>query len=98
MKTRSAREVARRWASKVSLVPERLALLEALWETKFSRLSRLWELRAVKGATLYVRPRSPAAAQELKLREREILEGLNAHFTGNWLRVVRAVRHGEEIQ
>ncbi|HAH06032.1 MAG TPA: hypothetical protein DCM05_05795 [Elusimicrobia bacterium] len=71
---------------------DRLMILNQVWEKEVGALARHWALSAVKGGTVFVRPSSPAAAQELQLRGRELVRGLNKHFDKAWIREIRTSR------
>lgn len=71
---------------------DRLMILNQVWEREAGALARHWALSAVKGGTVFVRAASPAAAQELQLRGRELVRGLNKHFDRAWIREVRTSR------
>ena len=82
-----ASEVMRSWRFRV--MPDRLAILNTVWEKEMGHLSRHWKLRGVKGGSLYVFPRSPAAAMELRMREGVVIRGLNKYFRTPWIKEIK---------
>jgi uncharacterized membrane protein len=71
-------------------------ILNQVWEKEIGSLAKHWSLSAVKGRVVYVRASSPAAAQELQMRGREVVRGLNRHFDKAWIREIRAARERDE--
>ncbi|OGR95610.1 MAG: hypothetical protein A2V88_14150 [Elusimicrobia bacterium RBG_16_66_12] len=87
-----------RWANAGDLVaafqrraspPDRLAILSSVWEKECGAFARHWELVGVKKGTLYVRPKSSAAAQELHMRSEGLVKSLNKYFSRPWILAVR---------
>ncbi|MBI5242046.1 MAG: DUF721 domain-containing protein [Elusimicrobia bacterium] len=87
----SAGDALRRWAAGARVDTHRLMILNQVWEKEVGHLARHWALNGVKCGVLYVRTLSPAAAQELQLRSRDILRGLNKHFGRAWIREIRTL-------
>jgi len=87
----SAGEAVKRWSWGARVKTDRLMILNQVWEKEVGHLSRHWVLNGVRGGVLYVKTRSPAASQELQLRSRDILRGLNKHFDRAWIRELRAL-------
>ncbi|MHB2025560.1 MAG: DUF721 domain-containing protein [Elusimicrobiota bacterium] len=71
---------------------DKISILNAVWDREMGHLSRHWILSGLRGATLYIRPVSAAAAQELQLRGPEIVRRLNKYFNRPWIKTVRAAR------
>lgn len=69
--------------------PDRLAILSSVWEKECGAFARHWELVGVKKGTLYVRPKSSAAAQELHMRSEGLIKSLNKYFGRPWILMVR---------
>jgi hypothetical protein len=69
--------------------PDRLSILSAVWEKELGHMAAQWALVGVKKGVLFVRPRSSAAAQELKLRESSILRSLNKYFSKGWIKSIK---------
>ena len=68
---------------------DRMAILAAIWQKELGHLCGQWELVGLKQGTLYVRPRSAAAAQELQLRAAGIVRGLNKYFARPWIKSIK---------
>ena len=66
-----------------------MALLNAVWEKECGAYAKHWSLVAVKKGTLYVRPKSAAAAQELQMRSGVLLKSLNKYFSRPWILSVK---------
>ena len=89
-----------RWATGQDLVQsfqyrsgmsgDRMAILAAIWQKELGHLSGHWELVGLKQGTLYVKPRSAAAAQELHLRGAGIVRSLNKYFNRAWIKGIKA--------
>ena len=71
------------------VMPERLAILDAVWEKEAGALNRHCSLLGVDGCYLVVRPRSAAAASEITLRGPLIVKGLNKYFKRPWIKAIR---------
>ena len=84
----------RQWSSQKGLEPERMHVLNEVWEREAGHLARHWTLDGVRSGILYVKAASPAAAQELQLRSGALLRSINKHFRRKWLRGIRTVRLG----
>lgn len=69
--------------------PDRLAILNSVWEKECGYFARHWELIGVKKGVLYVRPKSSAAAQELHMRSEGLVKSLNKYFSRPWITMVR---------
>ncbi len=93
----------RRWSTSGDLINsfsyragtinDKLALLNAVWDKECGAYSRHWALVAVKKGTLFVRPKSAAAAQELQMRSGELLRSLNKYFSRPWIVAVKTTYH-----
>ena len=90
-----------RWASGADLArsfgyrtgvgqgPTRMALLSSAWEKEVGHFRSQWKLEGVRKGILYVQAKSPAGAQELAMRSREIVRTLNKYFDRPWLKGIR---------
>ena len=74
---------------RTGLSGDRLAIVSALWQKELGHLSGHWELVGFKQGTLYVKPRSAAAAQELQLRGAGIARNLNKYFNRPWIKAIK---------
>ena len=70
-------------------VNDKLTLLNAVWEKECGAFSKYWAVVAVKKGTLYVRPKSAAAAQELQMRSGGLMKALNKYFSRPWIVAVK---------
>lgn len=93
------KEKTGRWATSSDLVKsfsyragtvnDKLALLNAVWDKECGAYAKHWALVAVKKGTLFVRPKSSAAAQELQMRSVGLLRSLNKYFSRPWILAVK---------
>ena len=88
----NAADVLRIWKRKSGLDGDRILVLNQVWEKEAGHLSRHWTLVGVKRGILYVTTRSPAAAQELQMRGRELVRSLNKYFKKDWIKEIRTSR------
>jgi len=88
----SAKDVVRSFGFKSGAQPDRLVILDAVWEREAGHFSKHWKLSAVKRGVLYVTTSSPAAAQELQLRAPAVLRGLNKYFKSAWIKAIKPAR------
>ena len=68
---------------------DRMAILGAVWQKELGYLSGHWELVGLKQGTIYVKPRSAAAAQELQLRAAGMVRALNKYFARAWIKSIK---------
>ena len=68
---------------------DRLAILGSVWDKECGAFAKHWALVAVKKGTLFVRPKSAAAAQELQMRSGGLLKYLNKYFSRPWIVAVK---------
>ena len=85
----SAGDLVRSFTYRTGAAVERLAILNAVWEKECGAYARHWQLVAVKKGTLFVRPRSAAAAQELQLRAGGLIRALNKYFSRPWVTALK---------
>ena len=69
--------------------PDRLAILNSVWEKECGSFAQHWDLIGVKKGVLYVRPKSAAAAQDLHMRSEGLVKSLNKYFSRPWIITVR---------
>ncbi|MBI3551127.1 MAG: DUF721 domain-containing protein [Elusimicrobia bacterium] len=86
----SAGELISAFKARAGMQPDKIAILNAVWERELGHFSRQWSLIGVRRGVLFVRPRSAAAAQELHLRSVGIVRSLNKHFQRPWIKAVKA--------
>lgn len=87
-----AGDILRGWKKKAGMEEDRMLILHQVWEREVGGFARQWSLSGVKGGTLYVKPRSPAAAQELQLRGGQLVKSLNKYFKRAWIRAIRVTQ------
>ncbi|MBI4056858.1 MAG: DUF721 domain-containing protein [Elusimicrobia bacterium] len=85
----SGATLAKSWRVRNTLQPDRMAILNAVWEKELGALAHYWTLDGVRAGYLYVQPRSSAAIQELQLREAGITRGLNKYFKTPWIKGIK---------
>ena len=88
----AAKDVVRSFGFKTGVQPDRLAILDTVWEREVGHFSKHWKLAAVKKGVLYVAASSPAAAQELQLRGPSLLKALNKYFKNAWIKAIKPAR------
>ncbi|MBI4050889.1 MAG: DUF721 domain-containing protein [Elusimicrobia bacterium] len=84
-----ASELAKSWKARHSIRPDRVAILNAVWEKELGSLARYWILDGVQAGFLYVKPKSSSAIQELQLRAIEITKKLNKYFKSSWIKGIK---------
>lgn len=82
-------ELVRSWGRRAGMAADRLAILGAVWDREFGHMERQWRLLGVRRGVLYVLPRSPSAAMELRMRGDGIIRTLNKHFRTAWIKGVK---------
>jgi hypothetical protein len=82
-------DLIRSFSYRAGTVNDKLALLNAVWDKECGAYSKHWALVAVKKGTLFVRPKSAAAAQELQMRSGVLLKALNKYFSRPWIIAVK---------
>lgn len=85
----TARDLIQSFSYRAGTVNDKLALLNAVWDKECGAYAKHWTLVAVKKGTLFVRPKSSAAAQELHLRAGELIRSLNKYFSRPWIAAVK---------
>ena len=70
---------------------DRAAILNAAWDREIGTWSRHWELVGLKKGVLFVKPGSAPAAQELHMREAELVESLNRYFAKPWIKRIKTI-------
>jgi hypothetical protein len=85
----SANTVLGSWKMRTGLEMERMLILNEAWEREVGNFSQQWVLDGVRRGVVYVRVKTPAAAQELQMRGRQIVRGLNKYFKRSWIRAIR---------
>ena len=88
----SAKDVVRSFGYKTGAQPDRLAILDTVWEREVGHFSKYWKLNAVKKGILFVTTSSPVAAQELQLRAPSLLRELNKYFKSAWIKAIKPAR------
>jgi hypothetical protein len=82
-------DLVKSFAYRAGTVNDKLALLNAVWDKECGAYAKYWALVAVKKGTLFVRPKSAAAAQELQMRSGGLLKSLNKYFSRPWIVAVK---------
>jgi hypothetical protein len=84
-----ANEVCSSWRFIGGIDPDRLAVLDAVWEKEMGRLGDHCELLGVDRNFILVKPRSAAAASELALRSSVLVKSLNKYFKRPWIKAIK---------
>lgn len=74
---------------RAGMQPDKISILNAVWEKELGHFAKHWALMGVKQGTLYVKPRSAAAAQELQMSAAAIVRRLNKYFSRSWIKAVK---------
>ena len=82
-------DLIRSFSYRAGTVNDKLALLSAVWDKECGAYAKHWSLVAVKKGSLFVRPKSAAAAQELQLRSGVLIRALNKYFSKPWITAVK---------
>jgi len=77
------------WKTLGGIVPERLVILDAVWKKEFGRLADHCELMGVNRGYLVVRTDSSVVYNELLMRSRQIMRGLNKYFSIAWIKGIK---------
>ncbi len=85
----TAKDLISSFKYRAGIQSDKISILNAVWEKELGHFSKHWTLAGVKKSTLYVRPRSAAAAQELQLRGAQIVRSLNKYFSRAWIKAVK---------
>lgn len=88
----TAKDVVRSFGFKTGAQPDRLVILDSVWEREAGHYSKHWTLNAVRRGVLYIKTSSPAAAQELQLRGPSLLKSLNKYFKTAWIKAIKPAR------
>ena len=87
----SAKDAVRSFGFKTAQ-PDRLIILDHVWEKEAGGYAKHWKLTAVRKGVIYVTPSSPAAAMELQLRSPALMRGINKYFKSAWIKAIRTAR------
>lgn len=85
----SANDLIKAFKFRAGIQSDKISILNAVWEKELGHFSRHWSLTGVRRGVLYVKPRSSAAAQELQLRQIQIVRDLNKYFSRAWIKAVK---------
>jgi len=77
------------WKSLNGLNTDRLAILEAVWKKETGRLSGHCEILGVDKGCIVIKTNSAVVANELLMRNKQILQNLNKHFARPWIKNIR---------
>jgi hypothetical protein len=87
-----AGDVLRGWKFRAGVDAERIMILNQVWEREVGHYAAHWTLSGVRRGTLYVKPRSSAAAQELQMMGGQIIKSLNKYFKKHWIKGIRIAK------
>ena len=77
------------WKSLHGLNTDRLAILDAVWKKEIGRLHDHCEILGVDKGCLVIKTDSSVAANELSMRNKQLLRSLNRYFARPWLKQIR---------
>ena len=87
-----AGDAVKGWQRATRVDADRMMILGQVWEREAGHLARHWALDGVRKGILFVKPSSPAAAQELQMRAGALLKALNKYFRQSWIKGIRPTR------
>ena len=90
----TAGDLVKSFNFRAGLQPDKISILNAVWEKELGHFSRHWALLGVRRGVLFIRPRSAAAAQELQMRSTEILRDINKYFSRACIKAVKVSMRG----
>ena len=85
----TGKELAASFGYRTGMSGDRMTILSSVWQRELGHLSRYWELTGIKQGTLFVKPRSAAAVQELHMRGAGIVRSLNKYFSRAWITCIK---------
>jgi len=85
----TSEDLVKSFKFRAGIQSDKISILNAVWDKELGHFSRYWSLVAVKKGTLYIKPKSSAAAQELHMRARAITESLNKYFSRPWIKTIK---------
>ncbi|HBA61691.1 MAG TPA: hypothetical protein DCZ92_12945 [Elusimicrobia bacterium] len=77
------------WKFLGGTAPDRLAVLDAVWNKEIGRLGAHCSLLGVDKGFILVKPTSSAAASELALRSSVLVKSLNKYFKRPWIKAIK---------
>jgi len=86
-----AANVFRSYGNSLSAKLGRLQILASVWEQEAGRMAAYWQIDFVRNGEIFVKVKSPAAAQELQLRKNSIIRCINRYFDRPWIISVKAI-------
>ncbi len=94
----SGKDLVRSFQFRTGLSLDRMAVLNSIWDKEWGYVN-YWKLSGVKKGKVLVQVSSSAAAQELQIRSRQVVESLNKYFQKPWIKGVSSnfKRSGEQI-
>jgi hypothetical protein len=69
----------------------RFAVLQSVWVKETGPMADFWDLKAVKGETVFVHVKSSSANHELDLRKSVLIKSLNKYFTRKWIKQIKRI-------
>ncbi|MCX5796876.1 MAG: DUF721 domain-containing protein [Elusimicrobia bacterium] len=82
-------DLVRSFQWRAGMTGDRMVILGAVWQKELGHLCGHWELVGFKHGTVYVKPKSAAAAQELQLRAAGVVRSLNKYFDRAWIKSIK---------
>ena len=83
----SGKDLVRSFQFRTGLSLDRMAVLNSIWDKEWGYVN-YWKLSGVKKGKVLVQVSSSAAAQELQIRSRQVVESLNKYFQKPWIKGV----------
>lgn len=77
------------WKTFGGMNPDRLAILDAVWNKELGRLKEHCRLLGVDKGCLVVKTDSSVVSNELAMRNKQLLRNLNRYFTRPWIKSIR---------
>lgn len=73
------------------LDPSNLPILAAAWDIEYGGFSKYFSLEGVEKNAVVIRVSGSCAANDVKLREKEIIRTLNKYFRNKWIKSLKVV-------
>ncbi|HAH32799.1 MAG TPA: hypothetical protein DCL44_10850 [Elusimicrobia bacterium] len=84
-----ASEIKSSWKFLGGIDPDRLVILDAVWKKELGRLAPHCPILGVSKSWILVKADSSVMANELLLRDRQLVRSLNRYFRRPWIKGIR---------
>lgn len=77
------------WKTLGGVIPDRLAILDAVWKKETGKLGEHCKLMGVDNGFVVVKTDTSVVYNELSLRSRQILRNINKYYAKPWLKGIK---------